>query len=764
MSAGTAMAEQAEIGAYVAGIEEGSILQWSEFNHSKNNYSKSKSGTFDDLGDKCSKPTIRADKDGPAFCPCVFNGKVRSNADAIESGLLAFDLDGLPEDTDTSDILASVPGMLAFSYTSHSHLMPGKGARFRLVVAINMPIPAGQVRQVLAAFATKYLGRFAAAIDSKCFNPSRIFYYPSCAADRVDLFEFARQEGAAFDWESLRDTDTPTATVNTPAALPEYLTKMFDGKSNLIPASMKPIVEGNRNSDLFKCASAMRGQGMEQDEIAGELLRLNLERCKPPLPTGEVLDIAASAARYVAGVRKQESLPATKMPVTVSEASGVTELAMAKLIADAYGQHFHYVAESGKYYVLEEKTGVWLEDFAGQIQRWFFDLLQHGKELAFDLIRKQNDAGNKLLSAILKAERQNFIAGAMTLLKSLEKITVRQTIFDANPYLVGLHDGMCVDLRTREVRQIKPADYVTKVLGTHFAAGADCPIWRRCIDDWTRNDANLARFLQVLIGYTLAGLTEIQQFFFLYGAGKNGKSVFVAIVTALMGDYSRTIGAESLMLKQNGAESTNDLARLPGARAIFAPEVREGKSWDEGRVKGLSGGDKIAARFLYGEFFEFVCAAVLFVTGNHKPIVRGNDFGFWRRMCLIPFLATVENPDPDLTNKLLAELPGILNWALEGWKIYQVEGLVIPESVKRESAAYRAEMDIVGQWLDQRTTTLIGNKIKASEVYSNFKDWAITNGFHVPNSSAFGRKLEGRVTTSRDGKGRYYCDLALSYV
>lgn len=758
---GAAVSIKVDSANWAAG--ENAILQWSECNHSKDNYPKPRSGTWDDLADKCSKPAFRPDKDGLALCASIFKVKVRRDENAIETFFFAFDLDDLPEDTDASDILASVPGLLAFTYTSHSHLMPGKGARFRLVVAINKRIPADQVRQILAAFAAKYLGRFGTAIDSKCFNPSRIFFYPSCAADRAHLFEFARQEGAAFDWESLA---APPATDSASASHPEHLNRLFDGKSNLLPASMKPIVEGNRNDDLFKCASAMRGQGMEQDEIAGELLRLNLERCKPPLPTGEVLDIAASVARYVAGERKQESLPASKSPTPpgkdIASLSGVTELVMAEMIAEAYGGQFHYVPEFGKFYVVEEHTGVWMEDYSGKIQRWFFELLRQGKEMAFELIRARQDSGSRLLSAIQKAEKQHFIAGSMTLMKALIKVTVRQEVFDANPYMVGLQDGMCIDLKSGEVRRITPSDYITKTLGTHYSPGADCPKWKESLRDWTRKDADLARFLQVLIGYSLAGLTEVQQFFFLYGAGQNGKSVFVAIISTLLGDYSKTIGSDSLMEKRGG-EATNDLARLPGARAVFAPEVPEGRLWNEERVKALSGGDKISARFLYAEYFEFICTAVLFVTGNHKPIVRGNDFGFWRRMLLIPFLALVEKPDPGLTNRLMNELPGILNWALEGWRIYQSEGLVVPECVKLESAAYREEMDVVGQWLDQRTAPKPGNKLKTSDVYSNFKDWAIANGFHVPNSSSFGRKLEGRITKARDGNGRYYCDISLTY-
>lgn len=738
-------------------VGEGSIIQWTEFNHFKDNYPKDKAGTFDDVADRCSKPFIRESKDGKAFCPATYSG-TRAIKNAISTAYLAFDLDRLPEDTSAGDILASVPGMLSFSYTSHSHLMPGKGGRFRLVVATDKPIPAIQVKRVREAFAKKYLSQWAEGVDTACFEPSRIFYYPSCPADRVGLFQFERQEGQSFDWEALSDTNTTAATSNETVRLPDDLVAMFGGKANLIPAGGKPIVK-DRNNELHRRGSAMRGQGLELAEIAGELLRLNQEVCKPPLPSEEVLTLASNiCGRYEAG-KKSEVLPGRISRAVVSEAANVTELALAKAIADAYGGQFHYVAESGKFYVLEDSTSIWVEDFSGQVSRWFFDLLEQGKELAFALIRERDDSGNKLLSSVLKAERNNFIGGAITLIRALHGVTVRQAIFDANPYLVGFMDGMCADLKTGEVRQIQPDDYLTKTLGTYFDPDAVCPKWRTKVDEWSRGDAELVRFLQVLIGYALSGLTEVQAIFFLFGSGANGKSVFVSIISSLFGAYAVGIGSESLMMKTNGSEATNDLARCDGARVVTSSEVPEGGWWNENRLKSMSGGDKMTARYMYREFFEFTFTAILLISGNHKPIVRGNDHGIWRRMNLIPFLATVENPDPDLTNKLKTELPGILNWALEGWRIYQSEGLKIPECIKRESAGYRAEMDIVGQWLELRTTPLPGNKIRASEFYSDFKDWAITNGFHVPNSSSFGRKLEGRVATSRDGKGRYYCDL-----
>lgn len=523
------------------------------------------------------------------------------------------------------------------------------------------------------------------------------------------------------------------------------------------------IPKGGRNDSLFRMASAMRGEGMELDEIAGELLEKNANLCKPPLNTSEVMTIVESAGKYPAGDKKAPQVLQAKPGISVSEASGVTELAMAKAISETYGGRFHHVSESGKFYILEQDTGLWIEDFSGWLNRQFFALLQDGKEMAFALIRQRNDSGNKLLSAIMKAEKNNFISGAMSLLKALPSVTVRQNQFDANPLLVGFSGGKCADLKTGEIRQIRPDDYLTKTLGTNYNDLADCPTWERCMSEWTRNDADLVKFLQIWMGYTLSGLTEFQGLLFLFGGGANGKSVFISILTILLGDYARTLPAESLMMKGNDSSASNDVARLAGARLAVASELPEGRIFDENRIKSLTGGDMVSARFLYGEYFDFRPCLKLAISGNHKPVVRGNDNGIWRRIHLVPFLANVANPDPDLTSKLKKELPGILNWALKGWELYQKEGLNVPECVKRESAGYRQEMDIIGQWLEQKTEPLLGNKIASADFYANFKEWAISNGFHTMNSSAFGRKLEGRVMRAKSGGIRYYVDLKLRY-
>jgi putative DNA primase/helicase len=578
----------------------------------------------------------------------------------------------------------------------------------------------------------------------------------------VGLFQFEKQEGQPFDWETSDDTNTSAATSNAIVGIPDDLAAMFGGKANLTPAGGKSIAEGGRNNELHRRGSAMRGQGMELEEIAGELLGLNQEVCKPPLPSEEVLGIASSVCRYEAGT--------VKPAAGVYQAKGdipksFTELAIAEAIAKAYGGSCHYIAESGRWFVCSS-NGLWIEDIDGQIKRWIFGLLAYAKERAFDLFRIGDESRRGMLAQVLKTDKSHALNGIINLLSALTGVTVRAAILDADIHKVGLQGGKLVDLKTGQVRDILPSDYITKTLGVVFDAGAGCPIWRRCIDEWTCGDVELAAFLQVFIGYCLSGETTFQGFLFLHGGGRNGKSIFVQIIESLLGDYAKTLNPEALMLKHGDSGTNNEIARLAGARFVKSVELPEERTLNENLVKQMVGGDTLTARFLYGEWFELKPAFKLVIVGNHRPIVRGTDDGIWRRVALVPFNARIDKPDPDLFEKLKAELPGILNWALDGWKVYQSQGIRLPSAVEKESKAYRAESDIVGRFLDERCKIDKPDRdTTAKNMFSAFQVWAEESGLRAGSSISFGRRMEGRLIKHKNGNGLLFirCLSVLSY-
>lgn len=206
--------------------------------------------------------------------------------------------------------------------------------------------------------------------------------------------------------------------------------------------------------------------------------------------------------------------------------------------------------------------------------------------------------------------------------------------------------------------------------------------------------------MQKAVGYSLTGSTEEQCLFILHGTGANGKSTFLNTISTMLGDYARQTPTDALLVKR-GDGLSNDVARLHGARLVSAVEVEGGRRLAEAQVKQLTGGDLIAARFLYQEFFEFRPAFKLFLGVNHTPVIQGTDHGIWRRIHLVPFTVTIAKEDQDkrLGEKLRAERSGILRWAVEGGLAWQAEGLEPPLVVSMATEEYRAEMAILARFL-----------------------------------------------------------------
>ena len=280
--------------------------------------------------------------------------------------------------------------------------------------------------------------------------------------------------------------------------------------------------------------------------------------------------------------------------------------------------------------------------------------------------------------------------------------------------------------------------------------------FERFVHQVTGGDKALAKYLQRVIGYTLTGRTNEQCLYFLHGNGANGKSTFLNVIKELLGpDLARQTPSETLMTRHNS--STNDIARLQSVRMVSANEIEDGSLLAESLVKQMTGGEAMTARYHYQEFFEFVPKFKLFIAGNHKPVIRGRDNGIWRRIRLIPFVVTIpsEQRDEHLQEKLHSELPGILNWAIKGCRIWQKNGLKDPAVITNAVTAYRDEMDLIGAWIDEHCKVGAGLECRASVVYSNYKLWAEGNGYRPMSANAFGRELSQHYPKEKRNDGNF---------
>jgi putative DNA primase/helicase len=291
--------------------------------------------------------------------------------------------------------------------------------------------------------------------------------------------------------------------------------------------------------------------------------------------------------------------------------------------------------------------------------------------------------------------------------------------WDADPWLLNTPAGT-VDLHTGKIRPHRSQDYLTKV--TAVAPGSGCPLWLAFLRRITAEDAELEAFLQRIVGYFLTGLTREHALFFFYGLGANGKSVFTTTVSELMGDYSKVAAMDTFMASA-GERHPTDLAGLQGARLVTAVETEEGRRWAESKLKALTGGDKISARFMRQDFFEFVPQFKLLIAGNHKPGLRTVDEAMKRRLHLVPFAVTIpqHERDPELIQKLKEEWPGILAWAIEGCLSWQREGLNPPPIVRLATEEYlEAEDAVVDGWM--RDLSSAGNNSRRARLSTRTGD------------------------------------------
>jgi putative DNA primase/helicase len=351
----------------------------------------------------------------------------------------------------------------------------------------------------------------------------------------------------------------------------------------------------------------------------------------------------------------------------------------------------------------------------------------------------QNCHNPKAAAAITSAKT---VAAVVTLARSDRKLAATVDQWDVDPWLLNTPGGV-VDLRTGEVRPHSITDYFTRI--TAVAPGGRCPLFREFLSRITGGDVDLQRFLARVFGYAATGSTREHALFFGYGTGSNGKSVLMSTMANVLADYAQTAPIETFTASAIERHPT-ELAALRGARLVTAIETEEGRSWAEARVKALTGGDRISARLMRQDFFEFTPVFKLVVAGNHKPGLRSVDEAIRRRFHLIPFAVTIpaSERDPDLSEKFRAEWPGILQWIIEGCRDWYETGLAPPDAVTDATAKYLESEDALMAWVGERCMRDPDAWEKASELFADWKAWATKAGEPVGNQKRFSQNIEAR--------------------
>jgi P4 family phage/plasmid primase-like protien len=324
-------------------------------------------------------------------------------------------------------------------------------------------------------------------------------------------------------------------------------------------------------------------------------------------------------------------------------------------------------------------------------------------------------------------------------------LEVEQSHFDDKPWLLNVANGT-IDLRTGQIRAHNREDYLTSISPTVYDPTAECPTWLNFLSDIFCDDLETITYIQRMVGYSLTGVVSEHVLPVLYGTGSNGKSTFVNTIMALLGeDYSMKATSTLLMETQYEPHPT-EKADVHGKRFVVAVETGEGKRLNETTIKELTGDDKIRARKMRQDFFEFPPTHKTWLTTNHRPVVRGSDHGIWRRLKLVPFLVCIPDGDQDheLKYKLFKELPGILNWAIAGCLAWQQHGIGSSESVSRATEEYKTEMDTIGQFLEDECLLDSKYSCLASDLYDAYRHWCVRVGCKALSQARFGTSLAER--------------------
>ena len=439
-----------------------------------------------------------------------------------------------------------------------------------------------------------------------------------------------------------------------------------------------------------------------------------------------------------------ESKPAPK-------AFPLTDAGNGELFADLYKNELRYDHARGRWLIWEDHR--WAPDSDGQIHRLAKEATRTRYKAALDI--EDLDLRAKTASFAVRSESRQRLDACLALAKNEHPLADSGIGWDADPHLLGVANGV-IDLRTGQLRSGHPDDRITMQVPLEYDANAECPRWEQFLHQVFQCDSELIGFVQRALGYSLTGSVREQVLFLCYGTGSNGKSVFLNMLRHLAGDYALNIPFTVLELQQRST-LTNDLAAMAGRRLVTSSETNESTRLNEARIKALTGGDPISARFLYSESFTYEPVAKFWLAVNHLPQVRDDSHGFWRRVRVLPFNERFEGKEADqgLMSKLEEELPGILNWALQGTLNWQTVSLAAPSAVMTATDAYRKDNDELDGFVSERCVVADGVRVEP------WQEQGILER-HRLRSRTFGTRIRERFGDSASSNGkRYYLGIAL---
>jgi putative DNA primase/helicase len=727
---------------------------------------------------------IRSKKSGKAFAPHRLRpGASRSNDGVIALSMLVVDSD---KGTSFDDVASRFEGFQTVIYTTHSHT--------QAITKVRAVAPLSEEVQVedWQAFLVGASDQFGEDIfDPSTKDPARLYYLPSCPPQNID---HRRSQVLSGEFLNPRPLVDRGRAVLAQSVRPSRLSLDITGSSDRVQfpfnehnaarylEAVKAAYPDPEDYEtfrdlLFECAELVIVQGWPESEVkqtydwvcsqAVGADRSNndtlwtdaLERTRSRVAGGMPYRSHRSTfdRAHKNGWRDITGAAKACLPTDTSET--LNDAGNADRFVSVYRPDVRYVSELSAWIVWRD--GHWRYTLEGQI-------LERAKQVAKGIYAEAADAATisdrnalgRWANASLQLAR---LKAMVELAKAPLSVSVND--LDADPMLLGVRNGV-VELKTGAFRQAHRDDLITKIAQVEYVPDAECPAWQAMLERCMGGSHGLVGYLKRIAGYCLTGLTVEQKFFFLHGSGANGKTTFVNVLREIIGDYARQSQTEVIMVSRNAPQSgaTPELVRLAGARLVCMVETEDGQRLAESRIKQMTGGDAITARALHCAPFEFVPIFKLLLSGNHLPVIRGDDAGIWRRIELIPFTVTIPpgQREKDLPDRLRSEYSGILNWMIRGCIDWRRIGLQAPVEVTRSLAEYRSDMDLVGQWIDEHCEIGAAESLRSRVGYSDFVHWLKSGGHRDITETRFALKLSERgYNKVKDRNGALYQGLGL---
>ena len=673
---------------------------------------------------------------------------------------LAFDFDGFESPSVFSEVCEYFSAFNCLIYTTASHTEAAP--RARALVELNReisPLEGEELGQAAQGGVESSIGTRKIKFDDSVYRATQPIYTP------VTTSKIIRHHGTSLDVDATLDKYLPKQT-GKPAGSPESVVKSsnalldtVEGVARMLSAlsAIPAKIERRLWCDLLYSVkahgfSSSEHEAREWSKTAGEYDPVNNPHGYDEKAFNDVWKYPVQSigpgtlyhhAKQFGWLGKQAELFATTDINANPDIFG--DVFNGKFFAKIFINRMVYCYPRSKWLKFNEMVWEWCDSG---------EELQAAKHAAMNIAKyaaeifsadPTNPSSKKLIQHAQNSQNLSRLQAMLqTAAAELSMGIGDLNQLDSDAMLLGCKNGI-VCLNTGTLLAPDPKMLITRQVNAELDPDAPCPNWLRFLDQCFISDEETIDYIQKALGYSLTGMVNEEVLHFCFGMGRNGKSVFANVMTKLMGDYAITAPAEMLMRRDRNS-ATNDIARLCGSRLVLANETRSDQRFDDLTIKTLVSTERISARFLHNEFFEFWPTFKIWIRGNHKPVITDESNGAWRRIRLVPFENNIPEDlvDPELENKLLAEKDGILAWMVEGALKWKKEGLTSSPRIKSASNQYRSDCDVIGDFIDENCTLGQGLKVTQVGLWNVWQEWARENGYFCGSKKTFTRRLKDR--------------------